>query len=183
MPADPATLHLAAAEFLRDRHRLGAYVIGLLRDVHAAEDLLQEVWLLLASEVEKGTVFESQAAWCRGVARNLVRRHWERQQKAKVIADSSVLDAFLERAELAFEEAEQREDDHGAARRQALHDCVARLPEHSRHLLALRYEKRLSIDDLARELSRGFDAVTKALYRLRQGLLQCVQRKLQSQTV
>lgn len=182
MSRESEAIQSAAAAFLRDRHRLGAFVGGLLRDAHAAEDVIQEVWVRLAAEVEKGIVFENQSAWCRAVAKNLILKHWRRQRNAKVVADSSVLDAFLERAELAFEEAEQREDDHGAARRQALHDCLARLPEHSRHLLSLRYEKRLSIDDLARELGRGFDAVTKALYRLRQGLLQCVQRKLPSHT-
>jgi RNA polymerase sigma-70 factor (ECF subfamily) len=182
MAADSTPLHHATAEFLRERHRLGAYVTGLLRDVHAAEDVLQEVWLRLAAEVEKGTVLENQSAWCRGVARNLARRHWEKQQKAKVIADSAVLEAFLDRVDLAFAEAEQGEDDHGAARRQALQDCVAKLPEHSRHLLSLRYERRLSMDEVARELGRGFDAVTKALYRLRQGLLLCVRRKLNLRT-
>jgi RNA polymerase sigma-70 factor (ECF subfamily) len=183
MSAESESIQQAAAAFLRERQRLGAYLIGLLRDVHAAEDLLQEVWLRLAAEVEKGTVFENQAAWCQGVARNLVRRHWEKQQNAKVIADSSVLDAFLERAELAFDEAWQRSgEDAWSDRRQALHECVAQLPEHSRRLLSLRYEERVSIEEAARLLERSFDAVTKTLYRLRQSLLLCVQRKLQSQT-
>lgn len=42
----------------------------------------------LAAEVEAGTRLENQAAWCRGVARNLIRRHWERQKSAKVVADN-----------------------------------------------------------------------------------------------
>jgi RNA polymerase sigma-70 factor (ECF subfamily) len=182
MSAESNAIQQAAAEFIRERHRLSAYVIGLLRDVHAAEDVLQEVWVLLAAEVEKGIVFENQSAWCRGVARNLVRRHWERRQTAKVIADSSLLDAFLERVDLAFAEADQNEADDWSARRQALQHCVAKLPERSRRLLALRYETRASMEEVARELGRSFDAVTKALYRLRQSLLLCVQRKLKSLT-
>lgn len=46
----------AAAEFLHDRHLLGAFVGGLVRDAHAPEDVNQEVWLRLAAEVERGTV-------------------------------------------------------------------------------------------------------------------------------
>lgn len=176
--AESLAIHAAATAFVRERHRLGAYAFGLLRDAHAAEDVLQEVWLRLAAEVEKGTVFENQSAWCRGVARNLIRRHWEKQQNAKVIADSSVLDTFLERVDLAFAEAEQRSEDRWFERRLALQNCVDKLPEHSRRLLSLRYEDRLSLEEIARAMDRSFASVTKALYRLRQSLLTCVQRKL-----
>jgi RNA polymerase sigma-70 factor, ECF subfamily len=167
----------AAAEFIRDRHRLGAFVNGLLRDPHAAEDLLQEVWVRLAAEVERGTALENQAAWCRAVARNLIRRHWERQQSAKVVADSLVLEAFLERVEQAFAELEDAQDER-AARQQALEDCVAALPEKSRRMLSLRYEARASVEEVARTGGQTFDAVTKALYRLRLSLAGCVERKL-----
>lgn len=136
MPEPSIAIQRAAAGFIRDRRRLGAFVNGLLRDPHAAEDLLQEVWVRLAAEVERGTLLENQAAWCRGVARNLIRRHWERQQSAKVVADSSVLEAFLERVEQAFAEADEDADDKWQRRQQALDDCVAALPEKSRRMLS-----------------------------------------------
>jgi RNA polymerase sigma-70 factor, ECF subfamily len=85
MSAESHAIQQAAAEFIRDRHLLGAFVTGLLRDVHAAEDVLQEIWVLLSAELEKGTAIRNQAAWCRGVARNLIRRHWEKRQMAKVV--------------------------------------------------------------------------------------------------
>lgn len=71
MSTESHAIQQAAAEFIRDRHLLGAFVTGLLRDVHAAEDVLQEVWMLLSAELEKGTRIQNQAAWCRGVARLL----------------------------------------------------------------------------------------------------------------
>jgi DNA-directed RNA polymerase specialized sigma24 family protein len=58
-------LQQAAAAFIRDRQRLGAFVGGLLRDAHAAEDVIQEVWLRLAAEVENGTVFAVFQLWSR----------------------------------------------------------------------------------------------------------------------
>jgi hypothetical protein len=45
MSTESHAIQQAAAEFIRDRHLLGAFVNGLLRDVHAAEDVLQEVWV------------------------------------------------------------------------------------------------------------------------------------------
>ena len=71
MSTESHAIQQAAAEFIRDRHLLGAFVNGLLRDVHAAEDVLQEVWVLLSAELEKGTRIQNQAAWCRGVARKV----------------------------------------------------------------------------------------------------------------
>jgi DNA-directed RNA polymerase specialized sigma24 family protein len=49
MSAESHAIQQAAAEFIRDRHLLGAFVTGLRRDVHAAEDVLQEVWVLLSA--------------------------------------------------------------------------------------------------------------------------------------
>ena len=99
MSAESTAIQQAAAEFIRDRHLLGAFLDGLLRDVHVAEDVLQEVWLRLSAEVEQGTHIENQPAWCRGVARNLIRQHWEKQQTARVVAGSEALAAFMERVE------------------------------------------------------------------------------------
>ncbi len=177
MSIESEAIQRAAAEFIHGRHRLGAFVNGLLRDGHAAEDVLQEVWVRLAAEVEKGTRLDNQAAWCRGVARNLIRRHWEQKQSAKVVADGAVLETFLDRVELAFAEV----DDDGAQwaeRQYALDQCVAALPERSRQMLTLRYESRASMDDVAKAMGQTFEAVTKTLYRVRRALLECIERKL-----
>ena len=182
MSRESEIIQRAAAEFIHDRHRLGAFVGGLLRDAHAAEDMIQEVWVRLAAEVEKGTAIENQPAWCRGVARNLILKHWRTQKTAKVVADSEVMEAFLAQVETAFSEADENADDEWQRRQQALDDCVAALPEKSRHILSLRYEARKSVEEVARTTGQSFDAVTKSLYRLRQALTDCVERKL-SQTI
>lgn len=177
MSPESATLQQAAAAFIRDRMRLGAFVGGLLRDAHAAEDVIQEVWLQLAAEVEKGTDIENQPAWCRAVAKNLVLKHWRRQRNAKVVADSEVLEVFLARVDEAFAETDESTD-LWERRQQALDDCVAALPEKSRRLLSLRYEGRVPVEEVAHRVGQSFDAVTKSLYRIRQALSDCVERKL-----
>lgn len=171
------SIQQAAAEFIRDRHRLGAFVNGLLRDAHAAEDVIQEVWLRLAVEVDKGTAIENQPAWCRGVARNLILKHWRAQKSAKVVANSGVMEAFLAQVERAFSEVDDSSGE-WERRQQALDECVASLPEKSRRMLSLRYEARAPVEEVASEMGQSFNAVTKALYRLRQALGDCVERKL-----
>jgi RNA polymerase sigma-70 factor (ECF subfamily) len=177
MSRESEVLQSAAAAFIRDRQRLGAFVGGLLRDAHAAEDVIQEVWLRLAAEIGKGTVIENQPAWCRGVAKNLILKHWRTQRNAKVLADSEVLEVFLARVDEAFAESDDSAD-LWQRRQQALDECVASLPEKSRRLLSLRYEGRVPVEEVARRVGQSFDAVTKSLYRLRQALSTCVERKL-----
>jgi len=53
MSPESEAIQGAAAEFIRDRHRLGVFIGGLLRGSHAAEDVIQEVWVQLAKEVAK----------------------------------------------------------------------------------------------------------------------------------
>jgi RNA polymerase sigma-70 factor, ECF subfamily len=178
MSRESDAIQRAAAEFIQDRHRLGAFVSGMLRDPHASEDIIQEVWVRLAAEIQKGSSIDSQPAWCRGVARNLILKHWRKQQTAKVVADSEVMEAFLAQVELAFSESDHDEADEWQRRQQALDECVSALPEKSRRMLSLRYEARKSVEEVARATGQTFDGVTKALYRLRQSLSQCVEAKL-----
>jgi DNA-directed RNA polymerase specialized sigma24 family protein len=84
---------------------------------------------------------------------------------------------FLARVDEAFAETDESAD-LWERRQQALDECVAALPEKSRRLLSLRYEGRESVENVAGRVGQSFDAVTKALYRLRQALSDCIERKL-----
>src|SRR5262245_24175721 len=106
-------------EFLTGRKALMSFIYGLARDPQVAEDIFQETLLKLANALQQGTQIESQAKWCRKVAKNLVLQHWRQQKNSKVLADSSLIE-FLDFVELAFEENfyEKTSD-----RQQALNDC------------------------------------------------------------
>ncbi len=171
----PKLLNDAASQFIRDRHLLGAFIGGLVRDSHAAEDLLQEVWVRLAAELEKGTSILNQAAWCRGVAKNLVRRHWEKNQRSIPTADPDSLSLFLDRVEHCFQEAHP---DSATDRIAALDQCVDSLPDRSRRLLTLRYHLNADMDSIAAETGLSFEAAKKALIRIRAELMDCVQNRI-----
>ena len=53
----------------------------------------------------------------------------------------------------------------------------AELPDHLRGLLALRYGEQRSLAQVAQKLRRGLSATNMALHRIRQMLLDCVQRE------
>jgi RNA polymerase sigma-70 factor (ECF subfamily) len=176
-PSLPQQLNDAATRFIRDRHFLGAFVGGLLRDAHTAEDVLQEVWLCLAAEIEKGTVIDNQSAWCRGVARNLIRRHWVKSQRARNTRELDSLEAFLDRIDRCFQSADS-DANYATARIAALDQCVEALPERSRRLLSLKYTEGEAVESIASEMGQSFEAVKKALVRIRAGLHDCVRQRL-----
>jgi len=164
------------AWFLADRHRLMAFIFGLVREAQTSEDVFQEVWLKLHAELEKGAVIQNPPAWCRTVARNLILMYWRTKQNSKVRVDSTLVE-FLDCVEQAFAE-DDAADDSGQDRRQALGECLRALPEKSRQILVLKYEQGLPLKDIAAKAGQSCDAVIKALVRLRRALAVCVEKKL-----
>jgi RNA polymerase sigma-70 factor, ECF subfamily len=163
----------ANTEFVSQRHELFGFIYALVRNVHDAQDLVQEVWLRFASALESGVRIEKPAAWCRGTAKNLILHHWRDQANAKVLVDSEL----VELVELAFSEHEE-EQEVWQSRRQALADCVEALPEKSKRLLALRYERGEPVAKIAESVHQSLGSVMMALSRLRRLLQKCVHGKL-----
>jgi RNA polymerase sigma-70 factor, ECF subfamily len=158
--------------FLSERHRLLAFIFGLVRDREAAEEVLQEVWIRLADASEKGVVIQSVDKWCRGVAKNLILHHLRDKRSARVVADTQI----VELAEQAFAEHDAAEPV-WSARRSWLLDCVEKLPQRSRELLDWKYTLGLRVAKIAERLQRSDDAIMKALSRIRQALAECVERR------
>src|ERR1022692_44465 len=97
--------------------------------------------------------------------------YWRDRQAAKVVVDSELLDLV--------EQAMNETQDHGADRRYALMECIDRLPTQSKRLLHLKYDRGLTFAAMANLLQRTRDGLKMALCRIRQSLLECVERKLQ----
>jgi RNA polymerase sigma-70 factor (ECF subfamily) len=159
-----------SARFMAERHALMGFIYGMIRDLAVAEDLLQEVWIRLAEAAERGEQIADPAKWCRGVARNLILHYWREKRTAKVIADSELLELV--------EQALNENQDHWAERRQALMECIDRLPEKAKRLLRMKYEQGLSFAGMAQRLRRSVDSLKMALCRVRRALLECVERRL-----
>ena len=161
------------SQLLASRHSLFAFIHGIVRSTHDAEDIFQEVYLRFADAVRRGVEIQDPARWCRGTARNLILHHWRSQRNAKVVMDSELFDLI----ELAFGEQDDGTD-YWLTRQQALSDCVGELPPHSRDLLRLKYDEDLTADGVAGRLSRSAASVLMALSRLRRSLRECAEKKL-----
>lgn len=160
--------------FLRHRQMLTDYLRCLLRDQPEAEDLFQEVGLVVMRHPTGPEAEDRFPAWCRGIARNLAHERW-RARRREVGGDE--VWALIERA---YEEADQ-EADAWARRRAALGHCLAALPRPDRDLLRRRYAAGASADALGKAQGASAEAIRMKIMRLRKALARCIERRLASQ--
>ena len=158
--------------FTRHQRSLVIYLSSLLPTQEAVDDVLQETSGVLWREFqnfEPGTNFR---AWSFAVAFNQVRSWRKKQQRDRLLFSDefiqSVSDEFVSEA------------DHYDQRLQHLEKCVARLPDHHREIVKLRYMLQRRVEDLASVLGRTEDAVYRMLSRIRQTLHECIARAMTS---
>jgi RNA polymerase sigma-70 factor (ECF subfamily) len=149
-----------------------AFIFAAVRDYDAAEEVMQNVSVVVcekAQEYEPGTNFR---AWAREIARRQVLQY-SRQSKR---SPSPLTSAELEYLAAAFDEAEC--EGSLGERIEALRACLEKLPDRVRNLVRLRYEERLSVEQMAERSHSKVESVRKALYRGRIALRNCIDRRL-----
>jgi RNA polymerase sigma-70 factor (ECF subfamily) len=156
--------------FLRHEADLKAFIGSLVPDAHLRADVFQEVALTLWQQIDAYDPSRSFGAWARGIAAHKVLQMREKSARFPVAFAPETIEAVL----AAFERTEAD----AADRAEALRACVARLPERSRALLALRYEQNLPCDEIARRMGGSLEAIYQSLSRIRARLELCIQRRL-----
>lgn len=153
------------------RPALKGYVLSLLPDRDACEDVVQETCLFLwdrRGEFEPGSNFR---AWAFKAAWFKVLTHRREMQRRKLVSFSEdVLERISRASEQFAESADQR--------LAALSQCVASLPLESQQLLRLRYLDRVSLTAHAKELGVKPNQIQKSLSRIRIALRQCIENRL-----
>lgn len=152
---------------------LKAFIASMVRDRAAAEDLYQEVCLALWQSFASYDPARPFGAWARGVAGKKVLQSYEKTKRVPLAFSPRTIQAVLE----AFDRSEPE----GPAETDGLRNCIAKLPDRSRQLLVLRYERGLKLGEMAREEGRSLDAVHKLLSRIRETLEECLKRHLRAE--
>lgn len=172
-PAFSAEDGLLSAQIEELRPALKGYVLSLLPDRDACEDVVQETCLFLwdrRGEFEHGSNFR---AWAFKAAWFKVLTHRREMQRQKLVSFS---EDMLERISRAAEEFSEQAD----RRLAALQHCVSSLPAESQQLLRLRYLDKLSLTAHAKGLGVKPNQIQKNLSRIRIALRQCIEKHLPS---
>jgi len=148
------------------------YARYLGADPSAAEDIVQDTFLaVIRGGVPEGE--SAQAAWLRGIARNLFLRHCRTSRRSPITADEHV----LEQAELAWAREFLREGD-GFDYVEALRRCLNDLPADRRRVIELQYAAKKSRAEIARICGMTENGVKSTMRRLRAVLAVCISRRL-----
>jgi RNA polymerase sigma-70 factor (ECF subfamily) len=145
--------------------RAYAFACGLSRE--QADDLVQEEALVLWRRYDTYDRTRPFLPWALGIAHHLIQK--DRQVSHAIhLLSPDVAQQLAETCSRMEEEIDHRQG--------VLHRCVQKLPAHLQSLLALRYGEQQSLAQIAQKLGRGLSATNMALHRIRQLLLECVQR-------
>jgi RNA polymerase sigma-70 factor (ECF subfamily) len=154
---------------LRERLRVTALASTVTRDVHAADDIFQQVVLAALESRAQFRGSDHVLAWALRAARHRAL-DFARSRRLRSLPDH-ILDML---------EA-QWADPAGAAvsdRGEALHRCLGRVTASARELLQMRYGEGLTAIEVAARLCRTADAVYQALSRIHRALRECVEKEL-----
>jgi RNA polymerase sigma-70 factor (ECF subfamily) len=164
-PANEAIIR----EFFRNQHMLMDYILCQVHHVHDAEDIFQEVAVIVCRKTEQVPDQAHFAVWCRGIARNLVKHYWRSKGRERI----SYWEDFYEEVDKAYAEADENMDVLNDQRHR-MENCLEQLPAQSRTMLEAHYMAGKKIVDLARTLNRSADSIRMMLMRIRKVLQDCV---------
>lgn len=163
-----------SAEFVgqitRSQRQLHSFILSMVWNPAEADDVLQETNLVLWEKVSEFNPDRPFLPWAMRFAQFQALAWIKRRQRQRLVFDDDLARLLADEAvqeELTFEE-----------RREALATCLQKLPAEQRDLIARRYEPDSSVNALAAASGTTPKAVSDRLRRIRQTLLQCIQRTL-----
>ncbi len=161
---------------LGHRAMLVGYILSIVRDRHLAEDVFQNVSLLVVRKREALRAAADFPAWARTIARFEALNAARKRDHAPQVLDAALLDAL---------EEPWRAGDAAApsATLDALRACLERLTPHARRVVELRYRENLSGRTLAEKLARPLNTIYVALARAHRALAGCVRMRLSQEGI
>lgn len=149
---------------------LRGFVRSLLPSREDAREVMQDLAVALWRKFETLADHAEFRAWAFGMARMQVLA-WRRDQaRDRHFFGEEAMEIIAEQAEQMSSQLD--------AQREALDDCVAKLPADQRTLVSRAYAPGARMDQLATQLGRSAMAVYKTLHRIRIALVECTRATL-----
>jgi RNA polymerase sigma-70 factor, ECF subfamily len=170
-PNENAQRDAIARLFAQHDRWLFAYLVSLLGNSAAAEEVFQEVCVVLWREHETFQLGSDFVKWVAVIAHHQVQRYRRQRRRVGPQLSDAVVDLLSQDAVERVDLLESRRD--------ALRGCLKKLNDNDRHLVEQCYgDSRQSFKTAAEQLGRPTNTVYKALIRIRRALYQCIERAL-----
>lgn len=156
--------------FVRNQSRLKAFILSLQPDFTEAEDILQEVFLIITHKADQYTAGSNFLAWSFSICRLKVLESFRKKKTAAKQLSEEVMDTLC---------SEAPEDLFQENRSAAVRLCLEKLAPTMQQVIKLRYFSEHGPTEIARMLSWTPNSVNVALSKARRFMQECVGRQLQ----
>lgn len=159
--------------FVAHEGKLRAFLRSLLPRWDDVDEVMQETSLVAwrkFGQFEPGTSF---MAWVATIARFEALNHLRQKSRDRLVFSDDVL-ALLAQEGAGEADALERE-------RTALERCLAKLSSSQRELLQLSYQPGVKFHEVAARAGKSVQAFYKTIQRLREALLDCVEREMRKE--
>ena len=146
------------------------YIVMLVPQSADAEEVFQQTCLTMWEKWSEGVVPEYFGAWARTIAYNHVRNALRSRRRLPGLFTDELLEAIHARA--------QRLDDDSETRVAAMEGCIKKLPGDHRDVVKEYYRSGRTVDQIAKQMGRPVQGLYKLLQRIRNRLLECINRRL-----
>jgi len=153
--------------------RLYGYILTLAGNPDAANDVLQDVNIVLWKQSAQFTPGSNFKAWSFRIAHFQYMAHRQKRLRDKILFSDELISKLATEAKDVDELYEQR--------KVSLERCLELMPERSREVIRLRYADELNMDQMSEKLRRNSNAVYQILFRARRWLIECVQKEALSE--
>lgn len=165
----PARDDLFADLFSTHQQRLFGYILGIVRNNSDAQDILQQTAVTLWKKFDDFDPDTEFIRWSITVARFETLNFLKYRRRSRIYFDQGLME------HLASEFSDMSAD-FVEARQEALKICLTKLPEDDRKLVDSRYSHKLGSRQLSELLDRSQASICNSLRRIRENLLECIQR-------
>ena len=159
--------------FSDSQRRMYAYLRTQVLNSQDADDVFQDVALILWRNFDQYDHSKDFTRWACGIIRNQVLAYHRHRRRFLTLFREEVADALGEDMLRVSETASER--------LVALRECMGKLAPHAQDLLRRRYQTGKPVKELATELSRTESAVHKALKQIHKVLRECIESGLAPQ--
>lgn len=164
-------------QFMRYSKQIKAYAYAVMHDYHLAEDVLQEVGVVLIRRCADYDSSRSFLSWALGITRRKTLETLRARGRDRVMyLDEDALDCL----DVAFEKANT--GDYMRHREDALAVCLKRLSLKGREVFGMKYVKRMSAQSIAAVRKQTVASINSLLQRLRAKLIECVEQQMRRES-
>jgi len=161
------------ADWTRAEPSIARFVRSFVRDSGEAEDVLQEVALVIVDRYGSYDSTQPFVGWALGISRRVVWSHLRNKYRGR----DRILSDAIDHVSSAFEQL----DPHVQDMKDALAHCVGKVSGQGREALLLRYEEGLEVKEVGRRLGKSASAIGVLLFRVRSALRECIDRRLSAE--